>query len=108
MMTTFAKANVGNGATTRPREWYVSDVVFAAERERIFAREWVCVGREEQHADAGDYFLAEVAGESLIVVRDDTGASRAFFNVCRHRGTRMCETHTGRFAGSIQCPYHAW
>src|SRR5579862_9306690 len=101
MMTTFAKANVGSGATTLPRDWYVSDRVFAAERERIFAREWVCVGREEQLKAGGDYFLAEVAGESLIVVRDDAGAAHAFYNVCRHRGTRMCETHTGHFTGSI-------
>ena len=107
-MTTFAKAHVGSGAKTLPGEWYVSDEVFAAERERIFAREWVCVGREEQIAKQGDYFLAEVAGESLIVVRDDAGATHAFYNVCRHRGTRMCETHTGHFTGSIQCPYHAW
>lgn len=107
-MSTFAKAHVGSGATTLPQAHYVSDEVFAAERERIFAREWICVGREEQLGAAGDYFLAEVAGESLIVARDDASRLHAFFNVCRHRGTRICETHTGHFTGSIQCPYHAW
>ncbi len=49
------------------------------------------------------------AGESLIVTRDAAGVVHAFFNVCRHRGTRICEQHSpGVFTGSIQCPYHAW
>jgi Rieske 2Fe-2S family protein len=50
----------------------------------------------------------ERAGESLIVTRDNGGAVHAFYNVCRHRGTRICESASGRFHGSIQCPYHAW
>lgn len=93
---------------TLPRQCYVSDDVFAAERERIFASEWICVGREEQLATSGDYFLADVAGERLIVVRDDASNIHAFYNVCRHRGTMMCEVEAGHFSGSIQCPYHAW
>lgn len=52
--------------------------------------------------------LAEVAGESLIIVRDGERRLHAFYNVCRHRGSRMCEADRGRFAGSIQCPYHGW
>jgi Rieske 2Fe-2S family protein len=52
--------------------------------------------------------LAEAADESLIVVRDRAGAVRAFFNVCRHRGTRLCTESAGRFSQTIQCPYHAW
>ena len=46
--------------------------------------------------------------ESLIVVRDKQGSVRAFYNVCRHRGTRICEEDQGRFSSSIQCSYHAW
>ena len=49
-----------------------------------------------------------MAGESLIVTRDASGTVHAFSNVCRHRGTRLCEQQAGRFRGSIQCPYHAW
>ncbi|HET9334761.1 MAG TPA: aromatic ring-hydroxylating dioxygenase subunit alpha [Gemmatimonadota bacterium] len=96
------------GARTLPRRYYTASEIFAAEEERIFRREWLCVGREEEIASPGEYFLASVAGESLIVVRDETGACRALFNVCRHRGTRLCETERGRLARSIQCPYHAW
>jgi len=56
----------------------------------------------------GDYLVREVAGESVIVVRDGDGRLRAFFNVCRHRGTRLCAADSGRFAGKIQCRYHGW
>ncbi len=76
--------------------------------DRLFARRWVCVDREERLSRPGDYFLAEVAGESLILLRDRGSGLRAFFNVCRHRGSRLCEAPSGRFAETIQCPYHAW
>ena len=52
--------------------------------------------------------VREVAGESLIVLRDKTGTVRAFFNVCRHRGTRLCREASRRFGETIQCSYHAW
>jgi len=74
----------------------------------MFARGWNCVGRASRLARPGDYLLATIAGESLIVVRDREGALRAHFNVCRHRGTRICLEESGRFKESIQCPYHAW
>jgi glycine betaine catabolism A len=107
-MSAFTRALVGAGAFTLPGRYYTAEEAFQAEQERIFARQWVLVGRAEQIAAPGDYFLAEVAGESLIVVRGKDGAARALFNVCRHRGTRMCAEERGRFASTIQCPYHAW
>jgi len=107
-MTTFAKANVGDGAMTLPQRWYVNDEVFAAEQQRIFSGGWVCIGRVEHVQKPGDYFVAEVAGESLIVVRDEANETHVFYNVCRHRGTRLCETQSGHFSGSMQCSYHAW
>ena len=96
------------GATTMPGEFYLSPEIFRDEQARLFSEKWVCVGRAEQLALPGQYFLATVADESLIILRDQEGRLRGFFNVCRHRGTRLCEEHTGRFSGTIQCPYHAW
>jgi len=107
-MQTFVKPNVGSGAMTLPASWYVEPEVFARESERIFARDWLCVGREESLAKPGDFFTVELFGESLILTRDGAGAVHAFYNVCRHRGTRICEAASGHFQGSIQCPYHAW
>jgi len=96
------------GSQTLPGEYYTSADMFAEERERIFAKHWTCVGRASRLQQPGDYFLADVAGESLIVLRDQTGRLHALFNVCRHRGTRLCSEGAGRFSETIQCPYHAW
>jgi phenylpropionate dioxygenase-like ring-hydroxylating dioxygenase large terminal subunit len=106
-MTTFVKADAA-GQRTLDARWYRSPEVFEREREHIFSREWICVGRIERLQRPGDFFVAEVARESLIVVKDQREEVHAFYNVCRHRGTRMCEAHSGHFSGSIQCPYHAW
>ena len=65
------------------------------------------MGHQSQLARPGDYFVQQVAGESLIIMRDKSGEIRGFYNVCRHRGTRLCEEASGHSA-AIQCPYHAW
>ncbi|MGH8721007.1 MAG: aromatic ring-hydroxylating oxygenase subunit alpha [Burkholderiales bacterium] len=96
------------GARTLPGRYYTAPEVFAEERERIFARRWICVGRAAALDAPGAYVLADVAGESIIVLRDQGGALRAYYNVCRHRGTRLCEAPAGRLSETIQCPYHAW
>jgi phenylpropionate dioxygenase-like ring-hydroxylating dioxygenase large terminal subunit len=96
------------GSRTLPRERYTSEAILAEERERIFARGWNCVGRVSRLQEPGDFFVREVAGESIIVLRDRGGKLRAFFNVCRHRGTRLCREESGRFKETIQCSYHAW
>jgi Rieske 2Fe-2S family protein len=97
------------GARTLPRERYTSEAILAEERERIFARGWNCAGRASRLANPGDFFVREIAGESILLVRDRAGSIRAFFNICRHRGTRICREESGRFRGdTIQCSYHAW
>lgn len=96
------------GARTLPGKFYTSPDVLADEQERIFGNAWICVGRESEVTEPGKYFLATVANESLIIVRDRAGVLHAHFNVCRHRGTRLCEEHAGTFSATIQCPYHAW
>ena len=100
------------GAKTLPQQYFVSPEVFAREQEKIFSRQWVCVGHQSEIAKAGDYFVREVAGESLIILRDKGGKLRGFYNVCRHRGTRLREDRAGQAACGhvtvIQCPYHAW
>lgn len=95
------------GARTLPQRYFVAPEIFAEEQVKIFGRQWVCVGHQSQLAKAGDYLVQEVAGESLILVRDLQGTVQGFYNVCRHRGTRLCETASGHGA-AIQCPYHAW
>ena len=103
---------------TLPRDSYTSPEFFAREREGIFGREWVLVGREEALPQTGDCLEAKVLGESLIIVRGEDGTLRAFFNVCRHRGSTLIQgsasddaagapaaCHVGK---AIRCPYHSW
>src|SRR6266404_2502730 len=96
------------GAKTLPQQYFVSPAVFAEEQEKVFSKQWVLVGHQSQIAKSGDCFTAEVAGESLIIVRDKRGEIRGFYNVCRHRGSRLIENRNGQLSAAIQCPYHAW
>jgi Rieske 2Fe-2S family protein len=109
MITAFRKTaeTFQTGAKTLPQLYFVSPEIFAQEQEKIFARQWVLVGHQSQIAKAGDYVVQDVIGESLIVIRDKNEKVRGFFNVCRHRGTRLCEARNGHLS-AIQCPYHAW
>ncbi len=92
-----------------PREYYQSDVIYQEELEKIFCRRWILACREEEIPEPGDYLTVPVGEESIIVVRDEEGQIHAHFNVCRHRGTRICMEEKGQFAsGFIQCPYPAW
>ncbi len=105
---------------TLPSAWYRDARIFELEKDRLFAREWLCVGREEELATPGGYKLLNVVGESILLVRNAHGSLRAFYNVCRHRGAQLCRVagaeaapgmavQGGVIAGrSIVCPYHQW
>ena len=95
------------GAKSLPQKYFVSPEIFAEELEKIFRGQWVLVGHQSQFGEAGDYFIAEVAGESLILASDQRLTICGFYNVCRHRGSRLLEDQKGN-AAAIQCPYHAW
>jgi Rieske 2Fe-2S family protein len=95
------------GAKSLPQRYFLSPEIFAEEQEKIFSKRWVLAGHQSRIAKAGDYLTTEVAGESLIIVRDKHGGIHGFYNVCRHRGSRLIETRNGQCA-AIQCPYHAW
>ncbi|HSR53897.1 MAG TPA: aromatic ring-hydroxylating dioxygenase subunit alpha [Acidobacteriota bacterium] len=94
---------------TLPREFFQSPQIFQEEIEKIFQRRWMLACRQEEVAHSGDFLAFEIGDESILLVRDGDGRLRAHFNVCRHRGTRLCDHEQGRFRrGLIECPYHAW
>src|SRR5207249_4651227 len=94
--------------TTLPRRFYADPDFYRAELERFYFARWICAGRADQVPCPGDYFTRTLGGDSIIITRDPSGAIHALFNVCRHRGTRICEQAEGHFVERIQCPYHAW
>lgn len=95
-------------ATTLPARYYTDPDLFGDELERFYCHDWICVARVGWIPEPGNYFLREVSGESIIIMRDGSGSLRAFFNVCRHRGTQLCAQAEGHFTGRIQCGYHDW
>ena len=95
-------------ASTPPGSFYTDEQILQQELDRFFYRSWLNVGREEQIPEPGDFFTKEIGDESVLVVRGTDGKVRAFYNICRHRGTRLIVDESGKRMRSVVCPYHAW
>jgi len=87
--------------------FYTDPEIYALELERIVYRNWILAGHVSEWPEKGDFRTMSVADESAIVVRGEDGELRAFANVCRHRGSRVCLEHEGH-ADRLACPYHGW
>jgi Rieske 2Fe-2S family protein len=116
-----ARASADHLERSLPTPWYRDPAIFQIEKERIFCREWLAVCREDEIPAPGDHKVFDVLGESILVVRNREGRLHAFYNVCRHRGSRLCRgadepiapgrVHlAGGVTGArlIVCPYHQW
>ena len=93
-------------AKAMPPSVYTSAAFLEREIETVFSKEWMCVGRASGLANSGDYLTYELAGQPVVVLRDQAGALRAFSNVCLHRMSMLLEGSGNKRA--IVCPYHAW
>ncbi|WJF92188.1 aromatic ring-hydroxylating dioxygenase subunit alpha [Paraburkholderia bonniea] len=87
--------------------FYLSEAIFALDMQAIFQQHWIQVAVEPDIPEAGDYITVELGQDSILIVRDDDLQIRAFHNVCRHRGARLCNEERGSL-GNIVCPYHSW
>ncbi|KUG61583.1 2Fe-2S ferredoxin [Kocuria rosea subsp. polaris] len=94
--------------STLPGSTYVDQAVFRAEQERIFEQMWFCAVRAADLDKPGAYRTVQIGRESIIITRNRKHGIRAFYNICRHRGVKLCMEDTGEAARSFQCPYHAW
>lgn len=102
-------ANLTRAIPTLPGSWYYDESQYARELAAVWYRDWVCVGREQELPRPGDYLLAAIGSQRVIVTRNAGGRVRAFHNTCRHRGSALCTEARGRFRnGRIVCPYHTW
>ena len=79
-----------------PRASYVGEAEFTRERDAVLFAGWFCVGRTESLAQPGDYLTADVAGESIVVARTAGGTLAGWYNLCRHRGSRLVPPATGQ------------
>jgi len=87
--------------------FYTDPDVYAAELERLIYPGWFVAGVQSEWRSPGDYRVIEIADESVIVVMGDDQVLRAFANVCRHRGSRVCLDAQGS-TRAFSCPYHGW
>ncbi len=94
--------------STLPGISYVAPEVFAAEQEAILEQRWFCAVRAADLQDPGSFRTVQIGRESVIISRNRRGEIRAFFNICRHRGVRLCAEPEGQVTRAFQCMYHAW
>jgi choline monooxygenase len=94
-------------AHTIPSSWYFDPELYALECRAVFGDTWQAVGRLAQVAEPGTFLTADVAGEPVLVVRDEQGVLRAFHNVCRHRAAQVINEPAGK-ATRLRCRYHGW
>ncbi len=92
---------------TAPSAWYVNPGFHGVDRDAVFATTWQGVGHVSMVAGPGDYFLATVADNPIIIIRDRDGVLRAFYNVCRHRGGPLALEPSG-CVKALTCKYHGW
>ena len=90
------------------RKAYVDEDLFDLEMERIFERLWVYIGHESQVKNPGDYYLARVGRQPMMMTRDHNGEIHVLYNRCPHRGAQLCTARKGNAGRRIRCSYHAW
>ncbi|MCX4702386.1 aromatic ring-hydroxylating dioxygenase subunit alpha [Streptomyces sp. NBC_01373] len=93
---------------TLPGNYYTDPEIFRQEQEHLFESMWFCAVRSADLAKPGAFRTVQVGRESVLVTRGRKGELRAFLNVCRHRGARLCMEESGEVRRNLQCPYHAW
>jgi Rieske 2Fe-2S family protein len=93
-------------ASHAPGPLYASPDVYRLEVERLFRRDWLLVGREEELPEPGDYMTLRIADEPIIVARARDGVLYASYNMCAHRGVEVVQG--GGRARTFACPYHGW
>jgi phenylpropionate dioxygenase-like ring-hydroxylating dioxygenase large terminal subunit len=94
------------GRIPLPPEFYCSGEVLDMEVEKIFRKEWLCVGHISELRRSGDYLTFDLVGHPVLVVRNKSDELRAFSNVCRHRSARLVDGYGN--ARLLVCPYHSW
>ena len=87
--------------------FYRDPQIYALELERIFMQSWLYAGHVSEVPNVGDWFLYELAGESVIIVRSAQDRFNALVNVCRHRGSIICTEQSGS-SKLLRCGYHGW
>ncbi len=87
--------------------FYKSPITFDRELDSILFKSWIYAGHESQIPEIGDYIQLKLGNDAIILCRDEAGTVQALFNICRHRGSRVCQQQSGSLKTFV-CPYHGW
>ena len=90
-----------------PQPFYTSQHYFDVEMAQIFQKEWLFVGLTCEIPKKGNFITQQIGQNPITIVRDQHGQVRAFHNVCRHRGSKLCVAKEGKVA-KLVCSYHQW
>jgi phenylpropionate dioxygenase-like ring-hydroxylating dioxygenase large terminal subunit len=88
-------------------ERYYSREFAAREWESVWTKSWLVICRTDQIPEPGDFLAEDIGTESVLVVRQNDGSIRSFYNVCQHRGNRLVQTSEGSVP-AFTCAYHSW
>jgi phenylpropionate dioxygenase-like ring-hydroxylating dioxygenase large terminal subunit len=105
-LTTEAAVYLGDADIPFAR--YTDPAMFQREVEQLWPKVWQWACREEHLVEAGDYVTYDVGPYSILVVRGDDGAIRAFHNSCLHRGTQLKPSDSFGASPALKCPFHGW
>ena len=89
-----------------PAHYFYDSEHYAREEKLIFERSWMSVGHASLIPKPGDYMVRGVGSQEIIVLRDNEGEVRAYYNVCRHRARELLQDKGN--IKRIPCPYHGW
>jgi Rieske 2Fe-2S family protein len=90
------------------RAEYNSPEIFGLEMQKIYGTNWCFAGLSAELSKVGDRLVVDIGNESILILRNRENQLRAFFNVCQHRGSQLCDASGSGFGAAITCPYHAW
>ncbi|NCU87470.1 MAG: aromatic ring-hydroxylating dioxygenase subunit alpha [Actinobacteria bacterium] len=107
-MEFMTKKEVSGLSESFNRDEYNSPEIFALEMQKIYGTNWCFAGLSEELTKIGDRLVVDIGNESVLVLRNRENQLRAFYNVCQHRGSQLCDASGSGFGAAITCPYHAW
>jgi len=107
-MDTMSENKINGLTESFTRDEYNSPEIFNLEMEKIFGTNWCFAGRTDQLAHIGDRLVVDIGNESILILRNRENELRAYYNVCQHRGSRLCDASGSGFGAAITCPYHSW
>lgn len=107
-LSSIGEARAEDDAVSLPAWIYHDQDFFEREKQAVFRTSWQVVCHLNDIPNPGDYHSLDFLGQPLVVIRGDDGQPRSFFNVCRHRASRLLDGSKGHCGRRITCPYHAW